>query len=277
VEELVAGGEPLDFPASDVLNGFGVLVQAHEDPVGDRRRHLRGLRPDERRAPGVGDQAGVRQLRGLLQPAPGGDPPVQRGDGRVVLGRDLLRPARERAGVDVDGGGVEQLALGGLLALALIAFAQRRGSWLVVAGERLERVVGNALGKQRRGGAEQGVADLDVAVQERQRLAGLDRLQPQRHLGQLGGEFVNVDAVDAATDHLAQRLPHPLLGGLGVLGADGGEPPGDAAGGGDQEVPRPAGRVADGEGQQRRLPVLSLLGLVEQRVERRIQQAIDER
>ena len=48
------------------------------------------------------------------------------------------------------------------------------------------------------------VAVLDVGVEEAQRLARLQGLQPQRDLGQFDGHRVEVDAVDAAGDDLAQ-------------------------------------------------------------------------
>ena len=53
-------------------------------------------------------------------------------------------------------------------------------------------------GQQRGSGAEQGVADLDVVVEEGQRLAGCHGLEPQADLGEVGGHRVEVDAVDAA-------------------------------------------------------------------------------
>ena len=58
-------------------------------------------------------------------------------------------------------------------ALLLVALLPRGDGWLVVAGERGVGGVGDAGGEQRGGGAEQGVADLDVVVEERQRPAGV--------------------------------------------------------------------------------------------------------
>ena len=119
-----------------------------------------------------------------------------------------------------------------------------------------------------------------LLVEEGQRLAGLQRLQPQRHLGQLDGHRVDVDAVDAAADDAAQRGADHGVGRLGFAGFLGGEALGDPPGGGDEEVPGAAGGVADGDVEQRRDPFRGgPVGarLVEQRVERGVQQAVDQR
>ena len=165
-------------------------------------------------------------------------------------------------------------ALGGVLLL------QGGGDLAVVAFDRGERRVGEAFGEQGGGDAEQGVADADVLVEEGQRLAGFQGFQPERDLGQLGGHRVDVDAVDAAADDAAQRGPDDGVGRLGLAGFLGGDALGDPAGGGDEEVAGAAGGVADGEVEQRRDPFLGgsvRAGLVEQRVERGVEQALDQR
>ena len=139
---------------------------------------------------------------------------------------------------------------------------------------------GQAFGQQRGGDAEQGVADADVLVEVGQRLAGFQRFQPERDLGQFGGHGVDVDAVDAAADDSAQRCPDHGVGRLGLAGFLGGDALGDPAGGGDEEVAGAAGGVADGDVQQRRDSFLGGrvgAGLVEQRVERGVEQALDQR
>ena len=45
-----------------------------------------------------------------------------------------------------------------------------------------------------------------MGIEECQRLAGLDGLDPQRRLAQLDRERITVDTVDAVLDHLAQRV-----------------------------------------------------------------------
>ena len=72
---------------------------------------------------------------------------------------------------------------------------------------------GTPLGHQLGRRAEQGVAVLDVGVEERERQAGLHGLHPQAHLAQLDGHRVEVHAVDAAADDLPQRVA--VLGGRG--------------------------------------------------------------
>ena len=163
-----------------------------------------------------------------------------------------------------------------------VALAERRDDLLVVAVERRERGVGQAGGEQRGRGAEQGVADLDVGVEEAERPAGLHALQPQADLGQLGGHRVEVDAVDAAVDHVVHGVLLVDDRRLGVTaaaaaGSHRGEPSGDALGGGDEEVPAAASRIADREREQRGLGVGGLFGLVEQGVERGVEQAVDQR
>src|SRR6185437_11945915 len=89
--------------------------------------------------------------------------------------------------------GGEQVELAA--AFLRVLLADGLGGGAVVALDRSEGLIGDAGGDQRRGGAEQGVADPDVGVQERQRLAWLHGLQPQRYLGQLGGHLIDVHAV----------------------------------------------------------------------------------
>ena len=87
--------------------------------------------------------------------------------------------------------------------------------------------------EERRGGAEQGVADLDVVVEEGQRLAGRHGREPEADLGEVGGHRVDVDAVEAAGDDVVQRVAEVGGGGVELAGASGGQSQRDAAGGGD--------------------------------------------
>ena len=168
--------------------------------------------------------------------------------------------------------------------------AKRRSPLRVVALDGLERLVGDALVDQRGGGADQRVAALDVGVEEAERLAWLQRLQPQRDLGQLDRHRVHVDAVDAVLHHVPQRGAQRFDGGFRVVLAHRGQALGDAPGGRDQEVPGAARRVADGDRQQgvgdgdRRVGARvgrrhlgPFLRVVQDRVERGVQQAVDER
>ena len=181
MEEPVLGGEPLDFgsavsprhrsPAVSRVDESGAVMASGASGV---------LRPDERGAPRVGRQPLARGTSGdvgvgpqpLLLNVDVGQRQAGCRPGPAACSRQL--GVRRAAIVDVEQSCPARAALG------LVALGQRGGDLLVVALDRLERLVGDALGEQRRGGAEQGVADLDVGVEERQRLAGLQRLQPQR-------------------------------------------------------------------------------------------------
>ena len=178
---------------------------------------------------------------------------------------------------DGDACGAEQVVLA--LAFGGVLLFQGGADLAVVAFDGLEGLVGEAFGEQGGGDAEEGVADADVLVQVGQGLAGFQGFQPERDLGQFGGHGVDVDAVDAAAGHAAQRSPHDRLGRLGVAGLLGGDPLGDPPGGGDEEVSGAAGGVADGEAEQRRDPFFCRsvrAGLVEQGVEGGVEQALDQ-
>ena len=77
---------------------------------------------------------------------------------------DHVRDLLGEFGVGGDHVDVEQAAL--RAALGLVLLGQGGGDLLVVALDRLERLVGDTFGEQSRGGADQGVADLDVRVEE---------------------------------------------------------------------------------------------------------------
>ena len=116
---------------------------------------------------------------------------------------------------------------------------------------------GMPCGDELRRRAEQGVAALDVGVEEGERLAGLEGLHPEADLAELDRHRVDVDAVEAAGDDVAERGSRRLGGGLVVAGADGGEALGDAVGGGDEEVARAAGGIDDLEVEERLLALLA--------------------
>ena len=76
------------------------------------------------------------------------------------------------ARADWDAGLAEEIVLT-LVAFGSVQLLQGRGDLAVVAFDRGERGVRQALGQQGRGDAEQGVADADAAIQVGQRPAGL--------------------------------------------------------------------------------------------------------
>ena len=146
------------------------------------------------------------------------------------------------------------LALLLVLVLGLVVV----GGVLVVAGQRLVGIVGDALLQHLEvEHAKQRVAAADIGIEEAERVAGIDGLDPERDLGQFHRHRVAVHAVDAATGNIAQGVAE-VLGGGRALGADAGEAGGDAAGGGEQEVAGAAGGVDETEPQK---PILGEQGM----------------
>ena len=179
---------------------------------------------------------------------------VQAGE-RLLLGGDLLERVLGHGG---DGArGIEQArgradlgehaVLGLAVALAAVELRPGLRGVLVVAGERLVGLVRDAVlqhGVVEH--ADQAVAAADAGVEEGERLARLQRLDPERHLAQLDRERVAIDAVDAVRDDLAQRALELDLGrraGAPELGDAGGR----AARGAEQEVAGAAGGIDDRE------------------------------
>ena len=127
--------------------------------------------------------------------------------------------------------------------------------------------------------AEEAVAALDVGVEERERLAGLEGLEPEADLAQLDGHRVEVDGVDAVGDDVAQGMADGGGGGLALARADRRQALGEPVGGGDEEVPGARGRVDDRELEDRPLGASRSLPrdrLVDDRVEGGVEQAVDQ-
>jgi hypothetical protein len=138
------------------------------------------------------------------------------------------------------------------LAFLLVALAQQRGDVLVVARQRGKGFVGHAaLGFLAPGKADDGVAALDVVVEEVERFAGVVGFQPEGDLAEFHGQRVQVDAVDAFADDVADGGAKGAGRGLLLAGAHDGELGGDAAGRGQQDVARAAGDVGDAQVEQR--------------------------
>ena len=213
--------------------------------------------------------------------------PACRRASAVSLGGDLLEgvlghlvnfprgieQARGRA--DLGQHAVPRLAV----ALAAVEFCPGSGGVLVVAGERLVGLVRDAvLQHVVVEDADQAVAAADAGVEEGERLAGLEGLDPERHLAELDRERVAIDAMDAAGDDLAERVLELDLGGCAGA-AELGDAGGGAAGGAEQEVAGAAGGVEDRQAQDRgdRVRGVARLGGVQDRVEGGIQQELHER
>ena len=163
--------------------------------------------------------------------------------------------------------------------LLFVPLLQRRADLLVVALDGVEGLVGEARGDEFRGGAQQAVADADVVVEEGERFAGFEGFKPEAHAAKLGGHGVNVHAVKAAADNVAEGG----TGGLGawflLAGPGGGHTPGKAVGRADEKVAGADGRVADFQLQERLRSggaFLSLDGFGDDRLQGGIEQALHE-
>ena len=99
--------------------------------------------------------------------------------------------------------------------------------------------------------ADQAVAQCDVGIEERERLARLDGLDPERGLAEFDREWIPVNAVDAVPDDFAERVSASSLVIPVVVGFDardlGGEPPRR----GQEEMARSAGRIDDAHAENR--------------------------
>src|SRR5690606_16388539 len=148
-----------------------------------------------------------------------------------------------------------------LLDLALVLRSVVRRGFLVVARQRFERVVRNPVAQNVDvKNADQAVATADVAVEERERLARLERFDPQRDLAQFNGHRIAVDAVDAVRDDFTQCMLEFVLGRsawASVLG--------DAGGGTarrtEQEMAGAARRIDDRQLQYLARRILHIPGL----------------
>ena len=124
----------------------------------------------------------------------------------------------------------------------------------MVAGDGVVCAVGDAFFEHGEvEDADEGVAVLDVVVEEGEGEAGGVCFDPEGDFAEVDGERVLVDGVDALLDDVAQGLAALALVGFGAGGADAGEFGGDPAGGGEQEVAGAGGGIADAEVEQRPL------------------------
>jgi len=89
-----------------------------------------------------------------------------------------------------------------------------------------------------------------VVVEEAERFAGDVGFQPEGDLAEFHCEGIEVHAVDAVFDDIADGLAVGGGAGLVIAGADDGEGEADAAGGGEQDVAGAAGDVGDSEGEE---------------------------
>ena len=161
--------------------------------------------------------------------------------------------------------------------LAYSSLRRLRSEVLVVAGHRGEGFVGDALVQfLAPDKADDGVAAFDVVVQKVERLAGVVGFQPERDLAEFDGERVQVHAVDAGADHVADRGAKGRGRWLLLAGANDGELGGDAPRGGEQDVARAAGDIGDAQIEQRGFRVGGFEALGDQVVERVLDERLDQ-
>jgi len=272
---IESSGAPSAAAASSARAVSSCSTSSSRESWPSRSRRFR-LRSSAAGAPGVGEELGAavllrggERLEAALLLLEGGDRVVGGGlGGGGALGQLRLQVEDEV----VEG----EPMLAARLALESIALAKSTREPLVVALDGRERLVGDTGGEELGGGAEERVSAADVAVEEGEGPAGVEGLQPQRHLAQLDRHRVHVHPVEAAGDDVAQGGAKRLGRGLLLAGPDGGEALGDAVGGGDEEVAGAAGGIADGEVEERPLGIGAGGGLVEQGVEGGVEQAEDE-
>ena len=167
--------------------------------------------------------------------------------------------------------------------LRLVHLFESAANLLVVAFDGRKRLIGDSLGKQSGCGAEQAVADADVVIEERERLAGFDGFKPKADAAKFGGHGVDVYSVEAVADDIAQGVLVVERRGFAFtlcLGTDIGQMLGQPVRRADQEVAGADGRIADLESQDCLFGFrgrLALDGLFDDGVERRVQQALHER
>ena len=161
--------------------------------------------------------------------------------------------------------------------LPFVLFLEFRRKGLVVAAQGREGGIRYPLVDN--GGiehAQERVAALQVVIEEAQGFVGRHGLQPQGHARQFQRQRVQIHAVDAVANDVAQSMAVVVATGR-TLGAQLRQMIGQPPGGGKQEVAAAAGRVADGDGQKRGFAVGGGEALADDRLQRGIQQFLHQR
>src|SRR6185503_11993794 len=198
VEELILVGETFDFVAHPfglvAWVAFELLEDVVRDGVIESASGRRALLPHKRGAPGVGQLPAGFVAAGTNEFGIDFFLRVNLRYGVVGQARELSEAYGEIAEMFPrfeDTSREHQLA-SCFLAIRLLEAATVKP---VIAFNRLEGGVGNAMGHERGRRAEEGVAALDVVVEEGERLTGFERLQPERELAKFDGHRVDVHAV----------------------------------------------------------------------------------
>ena len=134
------------------------------------------------------------------------------------------------------------------LALFLIPLAEGRGDRFVVSGHGGKRLVRHPTLKfLAMCESDDGIAALDVVIKEVKRLSGDVGLKPEGDLAQFDGERIEVYAIDAFANDVANGGAEGGRGWLFFAGTDYGKLRGYAAGGGKEDMARAASYVGDTE------------------------------
>src|SRR6266851_1124122 len=277
MKKLVLLSQPynlVNHPGSDVE---WVALDIAEDLFGDRISELVRFLPHEGSAPGVSPETtvaivtrldklfiiclfAINILYGIVAYL-------------VQLHHTGGKVAQAVPGPDLAFGIKERTITFTLLAVALLKF---RTYLFIIAFDSFKGAVWNTLSKQSRCGPEEAIAVLDMCIQERKRLAGFDGLHPEIDLAKFYRHGIDIYAIDAVTDHVAQGSAAVFRSWFLIAGAHGSQSLGDAVGSGDQEMSAAAGRVADFEVENGLLGVRLRTGFCQDGLKGRIEQAIDQ-
>ena len=166
---------------------------------------------------------------------------------------------------------------------SLLRFFRTAQAFLSSPSIAVERFVWQSSCDQLGRRAQQAVANPDVVIEERERLARLERFEPQAHAAQLRGHRVDVDAIQAAADDVAQCVLVEQRRRLALAlrcCPDAREVPGQPVRRANQEVTGTDGRVAHLQREDRLLSLgtaLALDRLLDDGVERGVEQALHQR
>src|SRR5207247_611200 len=94
------------------------------------------------------------------------------------------------------------------LALAPVPLLELAAVLAIVSFDGIERSIGNAASQKHRRCAEQRVPALNMVLEKRQRFAWFESLDPQVDLAEFDRHRVDVNAVQAVGDNLAQCTTH---------------------------------------------------------------------
>ena len=279
MKKLVLLGEPLDLFKHPGGERVRVGLDCPKDFLGDGKIELRRFLPDERRTPGVGQEpAGfvvARCHERFVVPL------LRRHLVERVVGQGRQGRIHAREVAQLERRGEEGLLLVlGVFPFLLVGLLEPGAELFVVALDRFKSRVGDARGKECGRGPKEAVADLDVVVEERKRLARLHRFKPEVHAAELRRHRIQIDAVEAVADAVAKGRAIGLRARLHVARAHGRQPLGQAMRGANQKMPAAHRRVADLECEQGLLRVGAPFAgeaVGEERLEGRVEAHLHER